>query len=373
MERLFPFGFPFPTALYLTLYVGTLVVHFLFMNYVLAGTLVVAFASLFDRRGEAEHGVSLTGVLRDWLPFALGAAITAGVAPLLFIQILYKTEFYTANLLLLHRWMAIVPVLIVGFYLLYLLKSQTVRTGRSWLRHLVGWGAALCFLFTAYSWVENHLLSLDGAEWAGFYTAQRWNYSNDALVPRLGIWLFGAFPTMALLVGWQLLYTRGADRSEAVVRRDLKRAAGIALGGMVLAMACAVWFYTRLALDARLALSGAVGGPYAWVAGVGVVLQVAAWCGLLISSRRADRAEGFARSAAVTGWLGLASAGCLCELVGVLVLRECLRIEAVDFAALFAAHERIASAGGMGVFLIFLVLNGGLIAGVVVLIRRELR
>ena len=38
MESVFPFGIPGPTLLYLMLYVLTLAVHFVFMNYVFAGT-----------------------------------------------------------------------------------------------------------------------------------------------------------------------------------------------------------------------------------------------------------------------------------------------------------------------------------------------
>ena len=127
MESFFPFGVPGPTLLYLMLYVLTLAVHFVFMNYVFAGTLYVAVVGV--GRADAalarlHNPIALT--LRDWLPFAFSGVITAGVAPLLFVQILYPEHFYTANLLLFHRWMAVVPVLIVAFYLLYLLKSTSL-------------------------------------------------------------------------------------------------------------------------------------------------------------------------------------------------------------------------------------------------------
>ena len=51
----------------------------------------------------AEKSDPLAAPLRDWLPFVLSAAITAGIAPLLFVQILYQRAFYTANLLLFNR------------------------------------------------------------------------------------------------------------------------------------------------------------------------------------------------------------------------------------------------------------------------------
>ena len=82
-------------------------------------------------------------MIRSWIISASGcrscssAAITAGVAPLLFLQILYQREFYTANLLLFNRWMAILPVLIVGFYSLYLIKGDWLWQQRWPLRAVV--------------------------------------------------------------------------------------------------------------------------------------------------------------------------------------------------------------------------------------------
>src|SRR5262245_22520401 len=119
MDTVFPFGFPRATAFYLTLYVATLVIHVVFMNYVLAGSAYLAWFTLAHRRDDLAQDARdpLAFPLRDWMPFLLSAAITAGIAPLLFLQILYQRPFYTANLLLFNRWMAILPVLIVAFYL----------------------------------------------------------------------------------------------------------------------------------------------------------------------------------------------------------------------------------------------------------------
>ena len=53
------------------------------------------------------------------------SSLTTGVAPLLFVQVLYGHFFYTANILLGWRWLAILGVLIVGFYAVYLLDGTT--------------------------------------------------------------------------------------------------------------------------------------------------------------------------------------------------------------------------------------------------------
>ncbi|MCA9285380.1 MAG: hypothetical protein KDA22_09210, partial [Phycisphaerales bacterium] len=200
MNAPLPFGLPGPTAFYLALYLLTLVVHVVFMNYVLAGSGVLAWALL---RGRAQDPI--VRLLRDWMPFALGAAITAGVAPLLFVQILYRQSFYTANLLLFNRWMALLPVLIVGFYLLYLQKAKAVGRWPAWSRTVVGVGAFLCFAFVAQAWTENHLLSLAGqTTWSDFYAERRALFLDPQLVPRLGVWFLGAFATLAWMLGWQV-------------------------------------------------------------------------------------------------------------------------------------------------------------------------
>src|SRR5688572_27202569 len=113
MNSMFPFGFPVATALYLSCYVLTLCIHLILISYTLAGAGYLALLGVAGRRrflAASELGT----VIQDWLPFSVGLAITAGVAPLLFLQILYQPLFYTANLLLFHRWMLIVPTLIFG-------------------------------------------------------------------------------------------------------------------------------------------------------------------------------------------------------------------------------------------------------------------
>ena len=139
MNTLFPFGFPWPTAMYLTLFVVTAAIYMVFMNYVLAGAIVllVGYLAPGARRrveggagGPTRSGLGLIlKVVRDWLPAILGLAITTGIAPLLFLQILYKHQFYTANLLLFNRFMLLLPALIVAYYMLYL--DQEPRSGRA--------------------------------------------------------------------------------------------------------------------------------------------------------------------------------------------------------------------------------------------------
>ena len=360
MDAPFPFGYPFPTAFYLTWYVLTLILHVVFMNYVLAGSAYLATVALFAAGDPArsEHN-PVSRCLRDWMPFMLSAAITAGVAPLLFLQVLYRKQFYTANLLLFHRWMAIVPVLITGFYLLYLLKSKAIGGWPIWLRLLVGCGAFACFAFTAWSWTENHLLSLDAAAWPDHYAASRLVYPSPELFPRLALWFVGAFPTMATIVAWPL---RGAHlRNPEHEPAGSRRLTVIALSGLGASIVAGLVYYSLLGAEVRHLVTGRFGGVYCLLACAGVGLQVIAWSALWI------------RRTLSGGWLTSASAGLLLSIAGVTVLREARRVAAIELPVLFPAHAAASEVGGLVTFVAFFALNALLIAACFVLVRRGLK
>lgn len=349
---MFPFNQPAPTAFYLTLYLGTLVLHVLPMAYVVAGSALLMMRVVAQPRLMDDP---LTLHLRQWLPLLLSAAITAGVAPLLFLQILYQREFYTANLLLFNRWMAILPVLIVGFYLLYLLKGNWLWQRHFFWRVIVVVLVFACFAFVGWSWTENHLLSLAGQNvWTGLYTANRQYFLPIEIIPRLGIWLTGVFPIMAALVAWPL-------SRESLPSGAPKRLAVIALTGMVLSISSAVWYLATIEETARVMVLSAPWRAYQVAVVLGVILQLAGW---LISWR----SDALSMS---TRWLALL--GAICSVTGVLACREAVRTSRLDFANLFDRHAAAAQIDGFWLFAIFLVLNAGAIGVCVAVVVRNLR
>jgi len=214
MLRIFPFGFDQQLRFYLIVYVLTLIVHVFLMAYVLAGSLWLAWATLASGHDAIPRTKQpLARILRDWMPFALSGAITAGVATLLFVQILYRQQFYTANLLLGWRWMVVIPVLVTSFCLLYVLKSRAVSRCAFPLRLGLSIGVATCFLFVAFCWTANHLLSLNATAWPEDYRSGDAVRSPLALLLRLSTWVAGTFPAMSILAAWQLRGMR--TRTEA--------------------------------------------------------------------------------------------------------------------------------------------------------------
>ena len=241
MNTLFPFGFPWPTAMYLTLFVITATIYMVFMNYVLAGAIVLVLGyvapgrggeSRADPGGMARSGLGLiVKVVRDWLPAILGLAITTGIAPLLFLQILYKRQFYTANLLLFNRFMLLLPALIAAYYMLYLIKSHSLTGRWAILRGPVTIVALACFSYTAWAWTENHVLSLHEEVWKHQYSSGNYIYRNAEIWPRLGYWITASFATLAVVLAWQLHWGR---RLHDPVNLDLatRRLRSLALLGL---------------------------------------------------------------------------------------------------------------------------------------------
>ena len=333
----FPLAYAWPQGLYLALYVVTLAAHAAFIGYVLAGSGYAAVAALRGRRDPVAD------VLRDWLPFALGAGITAGVAPLLFVQILYQERFYTANLLLFHRWMALVPALIAGFYLLYLHKAE--RVTRPGLRAAVIAAAALCFLFAAWSWTENHLLSLDDAIWRDFYGAGRMLYADPRLAPRLLTWVLASLPILAVGASWQV---------RATAAPAVRTLALLALIGIVGSTAGAFWQRALLAPAARASLESPSIVPWLVALAAARAAELAAYAQLVRvpDSRRA---------------LVVATVGGGLALVAGAVVRESLRL-----AALEPIRDGVAGAGGLPLFLAVFALMIGAIVWIGALVRRGL-
>jgi hypothetical protein len=374
MDRAFPFGFPGPTAFYLTLYVLTLIVHVIFMNYVLAGTGYLAIAAVgrwLKRRrgGEPERDV-VFDILRDWMPFGLGAAITAAVAPLLFLQILYKEQFYTANLLLFHRWMSILPVLIVGFYLLYLMRSKWLEKRSAGALVWAALGALTCFAFTGYAWSENHLLSLDRASWPGHYESRAMFYRNPLVAARFLMWAAGSVATMATILGGQIAAGGGLVPGESRWAKAATRAgaarriAKLALAGIVVSFAAGSaywWLQSRWGIEKNAAcrFQEPLTRPYFYLAVVGALVQSAAWFYVLQRGRHTSMS------------LGTASIGLLATILGATVLREAIRLQAIDISKLYEQHADAAQIGGWWVFVLFVVVNATLIAWSIRIVRRR--
>jgi hypothetical protein len=330
------------------------------MNYVLAGSTYLAVFGVREALfGPCEPLQPIAGMLRSWLPFALGIAITAAIAPLVFLQIVYRREFYTANLLLFNRWMSILPVLIVAFYLLYLQKSERWYSWPAAARAAISLGILGCFAFVAWSWTENHLLSLrDESVWADHYVSNDWFYYDPEQFPRLAVWYVGAFPTLAMaLAGQFLLYRKVGGKVDARTARTL---ALVALSGLF-GSALAVLGYFLVLPNEVLKSMMPDGRTFAVVAVAGFLLEGAAW------------ARVWSNKSLTSGLWWATAGGVVVATAAAAYLRELRRVAALDLSRGAEIHAAAARVGGEGLFLFYLAANTLVIVGLIILIRRGVR
>jgi hypothetical protein len=320
-------------GVYVLLLVLTFAAHALLVGFVLGAA---AWTTVRALRGGEDP---VAAASRDWLPFALGAAITAGVAPLLMVQVLYQHRMYTATLLLSHRFMAIVPALIVGFYLLYLAKTARVAAWPRLRRAAVTGVALALFIFVAWTWVEEHTLAQAAPEtWVAQYREQRLVYADVAIAQRLLVWLGLAMAAFAVGAAWL-----AGDATD----RDRKRLALVGIGGLVVAAAgAAIIGVTHDNYIPRVGADWIVVGGLAFVATAG---------GFQLLYRGHDRAR------------AVLTAGIAILFVAVSALREARRVHTIVW------RPTLDGAQGLPLFLVFFVGGALAIVWCARLVSRNLR
>jgi len=162
-----PLPLPAPEVLFHVLLVLTFTLHILAMNVLVGGSVLTAVNAVLERlRPEAQRAVLLQRAAR---PLTVSAAVTVslGVAPLLFVQLLYGPFFFTSSILMAFPWLSVFAFVIAAYAGLYLVEL--------WSRTLGPWavavriGSALLFAGVAFLYVNNVTLMLAPDKWRDTY------------------------------------------------------------------------------------------------------------------------------------------------------------------------------------------------------------
>ena len=152
-----PAALPGPPWLFHVLWVITFLIHLVFVNMVMGGSVLAALVG--NSRPGAREIQSFFVEVNGW---AISFAITFGIAPLLFMQVLFGRFFYTATILLAWWWLGMLGILTLGYYLNYIAKSR-LKAGKSVRLILIV--EAVCFLKIAAIQVAINVLHLQPARW----------------------------------------------------------------------------------------------------------------------------------------------------------------------------------------------------------------
>jgi hypothetical protein len=175
----------------------TFPLHLLFMNAMLGSTVIAICARL---KGD-ETGLALSRGLAGIIPYLVAFTVNLGVAALLFTQVLYGQFFYTSSILMAAFWLAVIPLLLTAYYLIYLHDFRFGSLGRR--AAPVAAAALLLFLSIAFIYTNNMTLMLEPREWSGYFNNSAGtilNLADPTLFPRYLHFIIGATAIGGLFV-----------------------------------------------------------------------------------------------------------------------------------------------------------------------------
>ncbi|MFZ5785946.1 MAG: hypothetical protein ACOY3Y_05850 [Acidobacteriota bacterium] len=206
-----PAPLPGPPWLFHLLWVVTFLVHLLFVNAVLGGSILAALA------GPRTGGRETQGFFVAANSWAISFAITFGIAPLLFMQVLFGRFFYSATILVAWAWFGMLGLLLAGYYLNYVAKYR-LRDGKP-ATAILG-VEALCFLAIAAIQVTVNLLHLRPARWQGVADRAWSALADPTFLPRFLHFVLAAVAMAGVMLAF-VAVRRAARGADAATSRSM--------------------------------------------------------------------------------------------------------------------------------------------------------
>lgn len=254
-----PVGVPSHPVIFLGLGVLTWALHILAIH-VVVGSLAISLTGLMQR--GHEHWQRLSAMLLNHAKVGLSIAIVVGVAPLLFVQVIYDPFWYVSNVLSARWAMSFIVLLILGYYALWLHYGQVSKHGGkaspAWL--VISLGLLLLVGFIM------HVLSiqmLSPEKWLSWYAPGGHIDASGAHIHDFNLLRWGFIVSLALPVtaAWIMasrLYLAGREGGEDA--GYLGFLAGVArqlalIGGLLSLALFAAWMLSLDGQQAALTLS----------------------------------------------------------------------------------------------------------------------
>ncbi|MGD8328847.1 MAG: hypothetical protein PVJ49_05375 [Acidobacteriota bacterium] len=210
-----PVPVPAPGWLLWFLLMLTFVLHILAMNFVLGGSIIGAVTRWRAGSTEGSPQLALFRWLSKAMPVAVAATITLGVAPLLFVQVLYGRLFFASSVLMAWFWFAVIPLLILAYLTAYLLAFRGEQLGARELP--AAWLMAALFVVIGFIYSNNMTLMLRPEAFVQIYRAggggTSLNLGDPTMVPRYLHMLLGAVGVAGLMIAAVGYFRRSADQA----------------------------------------------------------------------------------------------------------------------------------------------------------------
>ncbi len=182
---------------------ATFLLHLLAMNIMLGWAIIAAINHALKQSNPASNQV-----ISQKLPFTIAFSVNFGVAPLLFLQVLYGHFMYTSSVLMAVFWLSIVLLLILAYYGAYIYDLQFARMPG--LHTLLTVIIALFLLAIAFLFTSNMSLMVSPESWVRYFDhpdGLLLNFGDPTLLPRFLHTVFASVAVGGLALGlyhdWQ--------------------------------------------------------------------------------------------------------------------------------------------------------------------------
>jgi hypothetical protein len=202
-----PIPLPAPVWLFKALHLLTLALHFIAVEMLLGALLIAVVLNLLaslQRESPISRGRrAASNALARRLPVLMTYVINLGVPPLLFAQVLYGRGLYTSSVLMGAYWIAIIPLLMACYWLLYRFAAGTEAGKSVWWIGLLAW---LLAGFIANILSSNMTLMLRPQVWQAMYASSpsgtHLPTGDPTILPRWLFMIVGGFWVSGLWMIW---------------------------------------------------------------------------------------------------------------------------------------------------------------------------
>jgi hypothetical protein len=146
------------------------------------------------------------------MPVIIAMGINFGIVPLLFTQVANYRAFYAATILIAWPWFAVIPLLMLAYYGVYLYVVGLRKGTMNRLKRAAGWVASMIFLALGFIYSNTFSLMTNIDGWDAI-----WQLANVGGAP-LGIGLNLADAT--LLPRWLMIWSIALTTTAAYVVVD---------------------------------------------------------------------------------------------------------------------------------------------------------
>lgn len=194
---------PLPAEVLKILLIIFFLLHIFFVNLMVGGSvLTLVFECIGLKRKDFDK---LALKIAETVTVNKSLAVVLGVGPILCISLVYTSEFYTANALTGHAWVALIPLITLAFLLTYWHKYSWHGWGttRKGLHIALGASASVLFLLIPIIFLSNINLMLFPSRWSevsGFLSSlfignvlPRYLHFFSASLAATGLFLCGWF------------------------------------------------------------------------------------------------------------------------------------------------------------------------------------